>query len=167
MSYAERAHYSYYIVAQAWVRMLSPGPSILDIGARDAPTASWGSYTRRYAIDKEVAPLQEVAGVPIAATHGDYLDWVYPEPMHVTTCLQVIEHLTDDELRPFVDRLFARTRHLIVSVPFEWAKGEEPGHHQDPISLEKFVDHIMRRPPLEHIISLGGRHHRIIARWEL
>jgi len=163
MTYLERAHYGYYVVARAWVRMLSPGSAILDVGARDSPVATWGEYANRYTVDRDV--LKARPGVN--TYRADWMQWKVPETMHVTTCLQVIEHLTDEQLRPFVDKLFAHTKHLIISVPYEWEKGVEPDHHQDPISLEKFMDQMMPVRPLEYAISVGGKRMRLVARWEL
>lgn len=150
----------YYVVAHAWISMLSPGNAICDVGCFDTPVAQWGAYTNRYTVDIEHDP--HLAGV--SSFVGKWLDYPVPERMDVITCLQVIEHLDDDRIRPFVDKLFANANHVIVSVPYEWKKGDEAGHKQDPISLEKF-ERMMGRPALEQVIVLDGRRLRLIARY--
>jgi hypothetical protein len=163
----ERETLGYYVLVRAWLNMLSiplhamDTSALLDVGCLDTPTATWGYFNHRYTVDLEHDP--KLAGV---VSHvGSFLEWTPPHRMTVVTCLQVLEHLPDTEIRRFADKLLACADHTIVSVPYEWPKGDEPAHLQDPISQEKF-ERMMGRPPLEQVIVHDGKRLRIVARWE-
>lgn len=156
-----RQHLGYYVLVRAWLRMLSPGASILDVGCFDTPTVLWGDFQRRYTVDAEHDPH-----FPGVQSHvGLWLPYELPERMSVITCLQVLEHLPDELVTKFAHKLLVNADHTIVSVPYEWPAGDELAHLQDPISLEKFTA-MMGSTPLEQVIVHDGRRLRLVARWE-
>lgn len=162
----ERESLGYYAVVRAWLKMISmplhamTDTSLLDVGCLDTPIATWGYFDRRYTIDLIHDP--KLGGV---VSHvGSWLDWTPPEHMTVITCCQVLEHLPDAQIKPFTQKLLSCADHTIVSVPYEWPKGDEPSHLQDPISQTKF-DTMMGRAPLEQIIVFDGKRLRLVARY--
>jgi len=80
----------------------------------------------------------------------------------VITCLEVLEHLTDEEMQPFVDKLFAHAEHVIISVPWRWPKGKCANHVQDPIGRKKFLQMIGNRKVVKQKI-VGRRSKRLVA----
>jgi hypothetical protein len=143
--------------------MLTPFPNdhaILDVGCLDTPVATWGNFARRYTCDIEHDP--QLPGV--VSVVEDFLSWRVPERMHVITCCQVLEHLSDDTVQLFTDKLMESADHVIVSVPYEWPKGTEADHQQDPISFEKLA-RLMGREPDERVVVLDTRHNRVCGLW--
>lgn len=162
----ERQRLGYYVVVRSWLDNISlplhvmDSSSILDVGCFDTPTATWGHFNHRYTVDLEHDPK-----LPGVQSHiANFMTWKPPHRMTVVTCLQVLEHLEDEQVRPFAEKLLASGEHVIVSVPYEWKKGEEKGHKQDPISFWKF-DRMMGTPPLEKLVILDGKRLRLLARW--
>ena len=162
MSYwQQRTDLNYYRVIREWLEA-TPGDSLIDVGAFDTPVATWGQFTTRYAVDLYSEPdLPGVIGVC-----DDWIEWAPPFRFDVLTCLQVIEHLPDDAVRPFVDRLFARSRVQIVSVPWKWPAGRCKWHLQDPIDDAKFCRLMSGRVPVQRQVVTDDGVNRLIARFE-
>lgn len=163
--WTDRQEFGYFVLVRAWLNMLSQSMqrdelSLVDVGCRDTPVATWGYFDKRYTVDLTFNP--RLSGV--TSYVGNFLKWHPPHHMTVVTCLQVLEHLTDEVLEPFVAKLHAIADFAIVSVPYEWPAGSELAHVQDPISAEKF-DRMMTCPPLERAIILDGRRARMVGLW--
>lgn len=155
-----REHFRYYAAVREMVDRLSPGRALLDVGSWDTPVATWGRFERRYTCDLAVDPA-----LPGVSSHvGDWLAWEVPERMSVVTCLQTIEHLPDETVRPFCEKLLASGDAVIVSVPYNWPKGQEYSHQQDPIDLPKLA-RLMGVEPNEHRVIRDGRVQRLVALW--
>jgi hypothetical protein len=163
MTYWEqRSGLNYYRTVRQWIDELGPQESIIDVGARDTPVATWGTFEVRHAIDRGVLPdLPGVVGL-----QQDWLTFRPPIRYSLAVCLQVIEHLSDDQVRPFVNRLFASADRVIVSVPWGWPAGTCSYHKQDPIGPHKFRRLMGRRRPLKQVVVDDGRR-RVIARFGL
>lgn len=162
-TWGDRKHFGYYVLVNAWLDRISwqaGGGSLLDVGARDTPVAAWGSFTRRYAIDRE--PFK--APPCVIAYQADFLTWQPPEYMTTVTCLQVLEHLPNGVVEQFATKLRSVAHHTIVSVPYMWKRGTDPSHVQDPIDATT-LNRWMGGPPYEQVIVLDQRHLRLVARW--
>jgi len=154
MSYWKpRAGLEYYAVVRSLLESLGPLGSLADIGSWDTPVATWGDFDQRYTVDHRERPaLSSVRQIV-----GSWPDCAALLPLcDVVTCLQVLEHL--DEPKPFCAALFAAARHaVIVSVPWMWPAGNEPGHRQDPVDGEKLVAWTHRKPTLQRIVGKPAR----------
>lgn len=130
-----RQGYGYYRVVRRWVEEYGRGDLILDVGAMSTPVVGWGDFAARIAIDRLVQ-LPTVPGVTYLTA-----DWLTYRPPRadLVTCLQVLEHIGDDDILPFARKLVSSCRRLIVSVPFMWPVGRCRWHRQDPVSLEDLV----------------------------
>lgn len=163
---------AYYGIARQWVAEVSPGNAILDIGSGGTDVVCAGDYRARHAIDRR---LQDVPGV----THyqGQWPSVVGPlATYHTVVCLQVIEHLTDDEVAPFMNRLHTTWLDtLIVSTSHKWPRGACQHHNQDPIDSEKLLQlldtHTVPLMPsmssllVDEKIVVDGRRERILMRF--
>lgn len=163
-TWQDRQQMGYYVVVRAWLEALDKDfgeISLLDVGCRDTPVATWGSYDHRYSIDL----LDRPALPKVKAYTGDFLQFTLPDRMTVITCLQVLEHLGELTIQPFCKKLLASAEHVIVSVPYLWPAGDELRHQQDPVSLDKLIGWMDGRRPYEHVIVLDGKRLRLVARW--
>ena len=153
-----RRHMRYYRETVALVQRHCPNAaSVLDVGARDTPVASWFSWIpARTAIDLDAVPR-----VPGATNiRGDFLAYAPEEPFDVVLCLQVLEHLDDPEA--FVRKLFAVGRSVVISVPYRWPKGMVKDHVQDPVDERKLLAWT-KRPWREHRIVTDDNYARLIT----
>lgn len=127
----DRQGYGYYRLVRQWVSEYGRGGTILDVGAMSTPVASWGDFTTRIAIDRRLQ-LATIPGVTYLTA-----DWLTYRPplVDLITCLQVLEHIGDDDILPFARKLVSSCRRLIVSVPFMWPAGKCRYHQRDPVSL--------------------------------
>lgn len=124
---------------------------LIDVGSYDTPMVLTGNYDERFSVDVTMPFVHP----SVTSFCGDWLNFPYqPAPDTVVTCLQVLEHLPDDILRPFVAKLFEHaTRALIISVPWQWPVGRCSSHLQDPIDFHKLHSMVGRLPTSHTIIS--------------
>lgn len=140
----------YYQAVKALIEEHSPGDTIVDVGNGGTSVVTYGHFKRRIAIN--VSELKEREGVDVIV--GRWPDVELPvEKADVVTCCQVIEHLENHLVRPFVDRLFHVAKTLIVSVPYQWSVNVDKSHKQDPIDDLKFLRLMGRLPNQSHIIK--------------
>lgn len=150
----ERKELPYYQAVKTCMESLTKKitlESVLDIGCGGCPTATWGSFHVREAINLEPCP-------PIPGVELYIYDWMQfrAKPKYsLITCMQVLEHLSDEELPAFVEKIWTHARNVIISVPYKWEKGACSDHKQDPIDEAK-LRKIMGRPSSEVVIS-GSR----------
>ena len=83
----DRKHLAYYQTVKTWLEQLGKQESILDIGCAGVPTATFGDFQRRVAINKEPFPL-------IDNIENIVDDWLLydSDVFSVITCMQVLEH---------------------------------------------------------------------------
>lgn len=159
-----RKHFEYYALVRAWLDAISSRiveSSILDVGCLDTPIATWGTFDKRYTVDIAYDPhLLNVQSFVV-----DFMEWTPPHSMTAVTCLQVLEHLSDDIVYEFAQKLRATGEYIIISVPFMWDAGYEPAHKQDPIDHDK-IETIMGGPPDSHAIIRDTRHRRFVGLWQ-
>lgn len=152
----------YYKRVESFINSLGSGESIVDVGAADTPLSYCGIYTHRIRIDKR--KWKEIPGAFTIQA-----DWMKLEVQATTIiCCQVIEHLKDAQIKPFVDKLFSSAENVIVSVPYLWSEDANAAHEQDPIDHKKFSELMGRRDPVELsvITEPGTTMKRIVALFE-
>jgi 2-polyprenyl-3-methyl-5-hydroxy-6-metoxy-1,4-benzoquinol methylase len=150
-----RKHMPYYWVVGEWLKELTKDKkdSLLDIGCGGCPISKFGSFNKRISLNLEpFTPIPDVENIAC-----DWLEYDSPK-VSVITCLQVLEHLTNDILHTFVEKIFSHCEIAIISVPHNWEKGLCEDHIQDPISITKFIS-MINREPIKIEISYG----RIVA----
>lgn len=122
---------------------LGPLDSVLDIGCMDTPTATWGTFSRRYAVDRWRLPnLPGVVGI-----QGEWPKCRVSLPVNfdVVACLQVLEHIQD--VVPFTQAIFdVATKAVILSVPYKWSTDATPYHVHDPVDEAKLRSWTNRNP---------------------
>ena len=65
------------------------------------------------------------------------MNWTPSESFDLVVCLQTLEHLEDDIVDSFAQKLFDVGRNVIISVPHMWPEGACKSHLQDPVDLKK------------------------------
>jgi len=158
-----RSHCAYYNRVRSWLNSFSPGGSLCDVGGHDTPVAAWGDFDSRTIVTKGEVKNR----LPHIKYHiTDFMDYDPGQRFDVVTCLQVLEHLDDETVGKFADKLYetAKTA-LIVSVPYLWKKGVCDSHYQDPINWEKFIGWFGREPDDYAIVAEKNGIERIVARF--
>jgi hypothetical protein len=161
MSYwQERSHYNYYQVVKQRLGYVK-GKSLLDIGSADTPVVTWGTFRHRCTVDPHTR-LPALPGVTRITGKWPLVDLTgIPRP-DVVTCLQVIEHIPDAQVMLFTERLL-RFKHLLISVPYMWPAGADPGHLQDPINLRKLIRLMHNTEPVWMRLVRDGSVMRLVA----
>jgi len=154
----QRRAMKYYQAVRELVERFSPGKTLIDVGNGGTEVVKFGEFERRIAIN--IDPVELGDGVEVVV--GRWPDVVPIESADVVTCCQVIEHLTDELIPPFVDQLFAVANTLIVTVPYKWPKGIEKYHKQDPIDEAK-LDRLMGRMPDDLEVIADKKTRRMVA----
>lgn len=155
----KRVDLRYYQVIRRWIESFGDSGTIVDVGNAGTSVVEFGTFARRIVVD--LRPMPDRPG--IEQVTGDFATVDLPVTRaDVVTCCQVIEHLRDDQIRPFVDRLFSLGRRVIITLPFRWPAGTCQSHKQDPIDLAKFLA-IVGREPKKFELVRDGRVRRIVS----
>tara|TARA_B100001758_G_scaffold247851_1_gene267753 strand:+ start:10366 stop:10863 length:498 start_codon:yes stop_codon:yes gene_type:complete len=140
------------------IAMDNKSKSIIDIGGWN------GFFVKNTPIDKKVC-LDKINREPekgVEFINADFLKWNAKEKYDIVLCMQVLEHLEDDQISPFIEKLFSLTNHVIISVPYKWRKGWCKFHKQDPIDHGKLKSWTNRRP-FESYLVKDGKTERLIC----
>jgi len=149
--WATRQDLRYYRVVRSWIEQ-HPGYAILDVGHLGTPTASWGEFAVRHAVDLR-APTDDERFDGIEYFVGEFIKWEPPHPKYdLVTCLQVLEHLGDSLVAPFACKLMKTGDRVLVTVPYRWKAGACAYHPQDPVTLLKVIDWMEAEPIMSEII---------------
>lgn len=162
MSYWNRRKntHTYYSVVDGLIHALGgPNKHIIDIGCADTPLVTYGDYRTRTTVDlKERPPLSGVE-----AYVGDFLEWDTNNIHYdVAICTQVIEHLPSVKLLRFMWKLFRISEHQIISIPYMWPAGKNPGHIQDPVNMRLVMDWAQDREPVYSRLVRDGTMDRMV-----
>lgn len=117
----------------------------LDVGSRATPFLEWLPWIdERVSVDLELP----YSSPTVTGLKADFFEYAPERRFDLVTCLQVLEHVP--EAPRFAQKLLEVSRHLVVSVPFEWSN-KAPGHVHDPVTLEKLTGWV-GRPPNFHVV---------------
>jgi len=124
----ERKRFTYYQEVLRLARKHAPGAAAaLDVGGADCEYMGWFDWIReKWVVDSRPGWVPE--GVRQVCI--DFMSYLC-EDFDLVLCLQVLEHLPKPE--PFARKLLTTGKTVIVSVPYKWARGQEPQHVQDPV----------------------------------
>ena len=132
-----RLQYPYYKYIRTLLGLLSyNAASICDVGSNGTDMISWLPCKEKVSIDLK-NPLQAEGVESITA---DFITYDFQRKFDIVTCFQVLEHISDDSVKFFANKLLKITeRLLIVSVPYRWPQGACKWHLQDPVDEAKFA----------------------------
>ncbi len=165
--WADRQDMLYYrCVFQLASVVAADAGSLIDVGSRSCGYLDWfhwvGSKTSLDIDNPYTAP----GVVPVRA---DFLEWKPDRSYDLVLCLQVLEHLSDEDVKAFAGKLLELGSQIIVSVPYMWPAGGESGHLQDPVTPEKLDSWMGRKPNAFYIVEepLGepGFNRRLVAHY--
>jgi SAM-dependent methyltransferase len=110
--------------------------SIIDVGCgKSNQVEGYIHIPERYAFSLWNMP--ELKGVN--CLQGDILTYDFKRQFDIVMCEQVLEHIQN--IRLAITKLFIiSNHHVIISLPYYWAAGKEPGHIHDPVTKEKIAD---------------------------
>jgi len=158
----ERKTLKYYQGVKEAILRYSPGDSILDVGCGATDVVGTGEFTQRLAINTD-----PIDGYAWPLTVGAWPDVELPlDKYSVVTCCQVLEHLSDEQLAEFTQRLKLVAKTLIISVPFLWKKGACKHHLQDPVDEAKLLGWMQIAPDRTTIYEDRSRK-RLVAEYVL
>ncbi len=95
---------------------------------------TWGRFKRRISVDIKGFPRHNPK---IEEVVSDWRQYQCDEIADLILCMQVLEHLEDEQVKPFAQKIIRLGRLAIISVPYMWEKGMCKYHCQDPIDLQK------------------------------
>jgi hypothetical protein len=148
----ERKHLKYYQHVRKLIED-SNGSSILDVGSSGTPVASWGTFLMRSSLNLWKVP--DIEGIDSIV--ANFLTWEPDRPYDIVTCLKVLEHIVDEEVSDFAQKLLeVAQKKVIMSVPWHWPKGSCVHHEQDPVTMEKVVAWFGREPDSASTIIDNG-----------
>ena len=138
----QRQHLKYYKCISEILDNMT-GESLLDVGGKDTPMVLNGNFEHRALINLKPVKNQW-AGVDYHIV--DFMEW-HAGPFDVVMCLQVLEHLDNDIVEPFTQKLFeTASKAVVISIPYKWRFGFLTGHIQDPVDEEKLFGWTQREP---------------------
>ncbi|MBR4641200.1 MAG: hypothetical protein IKO74_00580 [Selenomonadaceae bacterium] len=151
--FEKRSEYPYYKYVRMLLGVLSyNAKSVCDVGSNGTDMISWLPCQEKVSIDLR-NPLYADG---VQSIKADFITYDFQKKFDIVTCFQVMEHIKDDQIHAFADKLLAVTEKLlIVSVPYMWAKGACKYHVQDPVDEEKFLSWFDKSPeaPLKPVFS--------------
>ena len=135
-----------------------PSDSICDGGSHDVDMISFLPCEKKYSIDVRY-PLSAEG---VEGIKGNYLDHDF-EGLDIITCFQVLEHIDDDMVGAFAQKLLSDARIAVISVPYMWPKGKCKWHKQDPVDVDKIIEWFGKNPVFLHVVTERWGNSRIIA----
>ena len=135
--FEERKHSPYYKYVRTLLGILSyNADSVCDVGSNGTDMISWLPCKEKVSIDLR-NPLRAEG---IQSIKADFITYDFSRKFDIVTCFQVLEHIDDEHVKLFANRLLETAENLlIVSVPYLWAKGACKYHLQDPVDQIKFA----------------------------
>lgn len=161
-----RENMNYYAKARELADEFCPeGRTLLDVGGAVLAGAKYLTRFERFNRTSVELSNGESTLPGVTVYRQNFLDWTPPRHLFdLVLCLQVLEHLKDEVIPQFTEKLLGVGKVLIVSVPHVWPAAAEAGHLQDPINVEKFRGWWPSDPAtLELVSECGKKLKRLIA----
>ena len=103
--------------------------TVLDVGAYESPYVSLFDWIPT----KVATDIQLRANVwndmdGIAFVQGDFMKLNFATVFDVVICNQVVEHIDDDNVKPFIAKMQYIAKVLMVTTTYEMPFGDIPGH---------------------------------------
>ena len=135
--FEKRKHESYYKYVRSLLGILAyNAQSVCDVGSNGTDMISWLPCQEKVRIDLR-EPLYADG---VQSIQADFITYDFSRKFDIVTCFQVLEHISDEQIRNFANKLLETAEHLlIVSVPYMWAEGACKWHVQDPVDESKFL----------------------------
>ena len=102
--WASRTHLRYYQLLTTWIEECSAN-SIIDVGGGPVPLVTRGWFENRTVVDVE-APDEPLSGVTYLTSPWQDLKIKEPLQANLVICSQVLEHIEDEIIHEFTDKLF-------------------------------------------------------------
>ena len=110
--------------------------SVCDVGSNGVDLISWLPCEKKVSIDLR----NPFSGNGVEGIKANFITYDFPKKFDIVTCFQVMEHIDDNQIHAFANKLLSvAERLLIVSVPYKWPKGACKYHVQDPVDEDKFL----------------------------
>ena len=153
-----RKNLKYYTKCRQIVNELSKtNDSILDVGGWKGEFLQTVDFKH-----KTITDLHEKSSSDIDFIQGDFLKIEIPKH-DVVTCMQVLEHIDDNNVESFSRKLFEQSNnYVMISVPYKWKKGSCKHHLQDPVDENKVFNWTHRTPIKTWIITENNGVQRLI-----
>jgi hypothetical protein len=155
MSYGEeRDAFQYLVMALMFVRDLSRGPRLLEVGGGMQRGCRY--LERLPEFERTVVETDEDRGIRLPGVQwfsARFEDWPVDGAYDVVLCLQVLEHVADPAA--FASKLLACAPVVVLSVPYRWRAGRCPDHVHDPIDHAKLANWLGREPDRLSIVRDG------------
>jgi len=108
--------------------------SILEVGCGLCDNIKQYPIEDKTIIDLWYAPKFE----NVTCIHGNILNYNFDRQFDIVICLQVLEHIPDIENA--IKKIFDLAKqYVIISLPYKWIIGKQPGHIHDPITNSKLT----------------------------
>lgn len=115
--------------------------SMIDVGSSNTSVLEWFDWVAiRHALDKRNPYSSESVG----AIEEDFLAFNPAQKYDLAICLQVLEHIPD--AGAFARKLFEISHSVLISVPYQWPKGDCKYHRHDPVDVSKLQSWTQRKP---------------------
>ena len=131
--------------------------TVCDVGSNGVDMLTFLPCKKKVSIDLD----RPYYGDGVQSVKGDFLEFDGND-FDVITCFQVLEHIDDSNIKKFSNKLLKSAKVAVISVPYEWPKGQCKSHLQDPVSLEKVINWFGVRPIFQHIVIEKNGIKRII-----
>lgn len=156
-----RKEYVYLNIAQKLMRLLGvSATTALDVGSAGTPTVMMFPVERRYSVDWGNPFVHD----EVISHSGDYLEWTPPEPVHIASCMQTLEHIP--EPAPFAQKLLQDAEVVIASVPHLERPRANPGHLHSMITPDVFASWFDREPNFIYIAKELSGDERMVGVWD-
>lgn len=145
-------HYNslvYYHVVRVLVGHIGArAQSMIDVGSGGYPYLEWFDHIPdRTSLDLRT-PYE---GPGVKSIKTNFLEYEPDQTFDIASCFQVMEHVPDDVIGPFAQKLLQIGKTVIVSLPYKWQKDWAQTHIQDPVDREKILSWFKREPNYEYI----------------
>ena len=145
----KRKDYIYYKFLKELLCILSSeDDEICDVGSCGVDMLSFLNCKRKISIDLETPYI----GEDVESIKGDFLG-VNLEKISIYTCFQVLEHIGNNEINDFAEKLLQASNYTVISVPYMWEKGKCKSHIQDPVDEIKVKSWFERDTYYKKIIT--------------